>query len=541
MVRLRWLSILMTAVMLVITGFQVYWLKDNYAREKLALETRTNSLFRETVQYLQDSMLHSKFVKVLRDSGAGTIKGDKGRTRQYKMPSAEGALRILSSIQRDFQTDSVMNRRIGKGDIKLRLRGLPGEGAGDTGRKFFLRLDSINPENIREMMVVNAKRQGSGKGDPGFSQETGNPAMIKITSDDTGRRTQSARIETIFLNNENGDKVMIRMDSLFKDSIPVEKIAAEFAKVLKAEKLSVPFSVHRQSSPPIPQGPHMRRPAFASDYALELTKPFSFLVRKISLPILFSLFLVGITLLSFILLYRSLLRQHRLAQFKNDLISNITHELKTPIATVGVAIEALKNFNAIHDTRKTNEYLEISQQELQRLGLLVDKVLKLSMFENRNIEISKEPVDMSALVNEVVASLRLQIEKYHAEVTVHAEGDPGIQGDKLHLLSVVFNLLDNALKYSKDRPIVNISIVGNEKNITLKMTDNGIGIPAPYREKIFEKFFRVPTGDTHNAKGHGLGLSYSAHVVRQHNGTISVDSEEGRGSTFTIIIPKSNT
>ena len=151
-------------------------------------------------------------------------------------------------------------------------------------------------------------------------------------------------------------------------------------------------------------------------YKLQLGNTFPYLIKQISLPILFSFFLVGITIFSFVLLYRSLFKQYRLGQIKNDLISNITHELKTPIATVGVAIEALKNFNAIQDPQRTKEYLDISQNELQRLGLLVDKVLNLSMFEKKEIEVKYEVFDLKEVVNEVAASLRLQIEKYNARV-----------------------------------------------------------------------------------------------------------------------------
>jgi two-component system phosphate regulon sensor histidine kinase PhoR len=208
---------------------------------------------------------------------------------------------------------------------------------------------------------------------------------------------------------------------------------------------------------------------------------------------------------------------------------------------VGVAIEALKNFNAIQDPEKTKEYLDISQNELQRLGLLVDKVLKLSMFENKKVEIKYELFDLEELVNEVVASLRLQLEKYNARITVDTEGNLLINGDRMHLLSVVFNLLDNALKYSKGNAAIQVDIKEAGENIVLKITDNGIGIPPQYKDRLFEKFFRVPTGDTHNAKGHGLGLSYSAQVIKQHHGTIEVDSHEGLGSTFIITLPKNNT
>jgi two-component system phosphate regulon sensor histidine kinase PhoR len=241
---------------------------------------------------------------------------------------------------------------------------------------------------------------------------------------------------------------------------------------------------------------------------------------------------------SFTLLYRNLQRQRKLTEIKNEFISNITHELKTPIATVGVAIEALRNFNAINDPHRTKEYLDISQNELQRLSLLVDKVLKLSMFEKKEIELKYEPLDLKGVVDEVVSSMKLQIEKHNATVSVNAVGDTNLQGDRLHLLSVVFNLLDNALKYGSGNIAVKFDLKEKEHEIELSVADNGIGICSDYIEKVFEKFFRVPLGNTHNTKGHGLGLSYVAHVIRKHKGNIELESQPGLGSKFIITLPK---
>lgn len=198
----------------------------------------------------------------------------------------------------------------------------------------------------------------------------------------------------------------------------------------------------------------------------------------------------------------------------------------------------MKNFNAIQDPQRTREYLDISSNELQRLSLLVDKVLKLSMFEKKEIELKYEQLNLKDVVEEVVSSMRLQLEKYHARVSINTEGDLILQADRLHLLSVIFNLLDNALKYSKNDPSIRVDINGNENNIILSVADNGIGIPSEYKDKLFEKFFRVPAGDTHNAKGYGLGLSYAAHVIHQHKGTITVESQPGNGSKFIITLPK---
>jgi two-component system phosphate regulon sensor histidine kinase PhoR len=273
-------------------------------------------------------------------------------------------------------------------------------------------------------------------------------------------------------------------------------------------------------------------------YGFALTKKTAYLYQKISTQLLFSFFLVSVTLLSFILLYRNLRQQQRLTELKNDFINNITHELKTPIATVSVAIEAMRNFNVLDDPERSKEYLEISAGELQRLSLLVDKVLKLSMYEKKEIELKKQTFDVKELVSQVVATLRLQIEKAHAIVNVETSAtDLFIHADKLHITSVVYNLLDNALKYSASNPVISIWLKKEGDKVQLSVADNGIGIPAAYRDKIFEKFFRVPSGDMHNVKGYGLGLSYVAYVVHRHNGTISVENNLQQGTTFNIKLP----
>jgi two-component system, OmpR family, phosphate regulon sensor histidine kinase PhoR len=535
--RLRWLAILMGAVILVITGFQVYWLRGNYNRERKTVEVRANSLFRETVRDVQDSIWQKKLQEALKDtSSAGAGLKRRAFDRSIKLgspgPTSPGpprAVRVLNLLARQMD-DSLRRSKRGNKEIYISLDENEKFNDKDSTGKLRFAFDSLNRKDVDEVVVV------------GYGQSQKNKDSLKLRE----RAMDNRQINTIFIDDKKGDKFRIRIDSLFNDSIPVDHLTTMFAKMLSTQKpkLDIPFTILRQPEEIHAEGDFFRRPPpFDSflGYKLQLGNTFSYLVKQITLPIVFSFFLVGLTVFSFVLLYRSLLRQHRLAQIKNDLISNITHELKTPIATVGVAIEALKNFNAIQDPEKTKEYLDISQNELQRLGLLVDKVLKLSMFENKKIEIRHELFDLEEVVNEVVASLRLQLEKYNARISVNTEGNLLIKGDRLHLLSVVFNLLDNALKYNKGNAAIQVDIKEEEEDIVLKVTDNGIGIPPQYKTKVFEKFFRVPTGDTHNAKGHGLGLCYSAQVIKQHHGTIEVDSHEGLGSTFIITLPKNNT
>ncbi|MBD0331736.1 MAG: HAMP domain-containing histidine kinase [Chitinophagaceae bacterium] len=331
------------------------------------------------------------------------------------------------------------------------------------------------------------------------------------------------------------------MDSI-QDSVTVKEVHSALEKRMQQQNFNIPFTVSRLKTPNDGRVFNEVTVGFAHPitYKLSLVNTFPYLVRRISASVFLSLFIVGFTTICFVLLYRNLLKQRRLAEIKNEFISNITHELKTPIATVSVAIEALRSFNATMDQQRTKEYLEISSNELHRLSLLVDKVLKLSVFEKKEVDLKYETLDLRDLVAEVTSSMQLQFEKHNASVKISSEGNTQLQGDRLHLVSVIFNLLDNALKYSSGQPEIEIIVKGGTNKVSLCICDNGIGIPAEYQNKVFEKFFRVPTGNLHNAKGYGLGLSYVAHVVNRHDGTIKVDSIEGDGSKFTITLPKHN-
>lgn len=370
------------------------------------------------------------------------------------------------------------------------------------------------------------------------AKDSVNTKFVFRERSDSGRRYKSN-----YRQRNRLIQFLYDVDSL-QDPVTVPEIQAAYRKTLQQQNIQVPFRISRVDGESEGEDPAYNAVTigFKSPvtYYLHLHNTFWYLSRRIAAPILLSLFIVGFTTLSFSLLYRNLSRQRRLADIKNEFISNITHELKTPIATVSVAIEAMRSFNAHMTPEKNKEYLDISANELQRLSLLVDKVLKLSMFEKKEIDLKYEPLDMQHLVAEVNASMRLQFEKHGALVQVRAEGDTTLQGDRLHLVSVVFNLLDNALKYSTGTPRIDIAIRGAANKVSLTVSDNGIGIPADYRDKIFDKFFRVPTGNLHNAKGYGLGLSYVAHVVRKHQGTIRVDSTEGGGSSFVITLPKNS-
>lgn len=351
------------------------------------------------------------------------------------------------------------------------------------------------------------------------------------------------------LNEDNIDTVATRF-GLPGDTIPMYQLETSISAALKKDSISLSYVLKRlpkdtASINEFINGGDKKRDSSLAGYAarknfeLIIPSPNSYLLKRIAWPIAFSAFMIFLTVFTFVFLYRSLFRQQRLTELKNDFINNVTHELKTPIATVSVAIEALKNFSATNNPERTKEYLDISGNELNRLAILVDEVLKQSMFENRDVQLKKEPVDLKQLVEQTMRSMQLQFEKAEAKVSIEPHGNNFIIfADRLHITSVVFNLLDNALKYSKSNPIISISLNETAKNVSFSVTDNGIGIPSGYTNKVFEKFFRVPHGDTHNIKGYGLGLSYVLQVAKQHGGNITVKSVEGSGSTFSATFPK---
>lgn len=503
------LLLLMAVPILVITGFMVFWLRENYLKEQKNLEFRSNVIFKETVRKLQARKLNLD--KVFNDS-TGKLRVevmDDGSSAGFGHPNEladvlnDVTIRVNDSLRgKAIELKSRPNVMIRKGDIP-----------DDSLRKYL-------PKKGNMVISMNETYSRDSLFDKRFERR-GPPGEIF--------------------------RFLYSVDSL-QDSLRVTEIDSAFRIALDKESINVPITVSRSIKDVRPERLPPEDPkllnrvtigfAHPITYEMNLGNSFGYIIKKLASPILFSLFLVGVTVLAFTLLYRNLQRQRRLAEIKNEFISNITHELKTPIATVGVAIEALRNFNAINDPQRTKEYLDISQNELQRLSLLVDKVLKLSMFEKKEIELKFEPLNLTDTVNEVVSSMKLQIEKHHANVSINAEGNTSLQGDKLHLLSVVFNLLDNALKYGNGNTAVKFDIKEKGNDVELSVADNGIGISQEYKDKVFEKFFRVPLGDTHNTKGHGLGLSYVAHVIRKHKGKIEVESQPGLGSKFIITLPK---
>ena len=261
--------------------------------------------------------------------------------------------------------------------------------------------------------------------------------------------------------------------------------------------------------------------------------PTFYVLRQMGWLLGSSVFLLFLTTGSFLFMLSTILRQKKLSEVKNDFINNMTHELKTPIATVAAAVEALRHFGALDDPQKTQTYLAISQNNLQRLSDLVERVLNLAIEEKREFALRLEPINLPDLVNELIASHQVKSTK-PITYQVNIPADTTVRVDRVHFGNTLNNLIDNAINYSHNQVTVRLTFRRNGQGWQLAVADDGIGIAKTYQSAIFDQFFRVPTGDLHPVKGFGLGLAYVRQVVERHGGRVSLRSDPGKGSEFML-------
>lgn len=251
-----------------------------------------------------------------------------------------------------------------------------------------------------------------------------------------------------------------------------------------------------------------------------------------------SIIVMFILIFSFYYIMVNNLKQKKLSVIKNDFISNMTHEFKTPISTISLASEMLGDESISQTPEKKQRYLQMIRDENKRLSVLVESILQTSILDKGEFKLKLSEVDVHEIINTAINNTHLLITQRKGTVQTFLKAQKHkLQADKVHLTNIIFNLIDNAIKYSKENPEITISTYNTAEGVMIQVKDNGIGISKENQRKIFDKFYRVPTGNVHNVKGFGLGLSYVLAVILKHNGTISVNSEVGKGSTFNVHLP----
>jgi two-component system phosphate regulon sensor histidine kinase PhoR len=359
-----------------------------------------------------------------------------------------------------------------------------------------------------------------------------------------GQRFSAAEI------NEKRSKTFTRMR--------LENIAFEFQLGVVSPRTGVMSQVERQSrnfeevyNDTVNSYPHaymmISPPGSASENldvaeALIVVVPHihSFVLKSLRMRIATSILFTLIIIAAFYLTVRTMLRQKKLGEIKNDFINNMTHEFKTPIATISLAVDAMRNEKVLNDKEKIGYFSTIIKEENQRMNRQVETILRASQLEKQEVELNLKPVQVHQVIHKVVGNFSLQLQEKQGSIDLQLDAvNDTIEADEVHLFNLVNNMVDNALKYSKETvpPVVKITTISTPKHFSIRIDDNGIGMNRETLKKIFERFYRAHTGNIHNVKGFGLGLSYVKTIVEAHGGAIRAESVLGRGSTFTIEFP----
>jgi two-component system, OmpR family, phosphate regulon sensor histidine kinase PhoR len=261
---------------------------------------------------------------------------------------------------------------------------------------------------------------------------------------------------------------------------------------------------------------------------------------RIIISIIFTL----VIFTAFFLTVRTMLRQKKLSEIKNDFINNMTHEFKTPIATISLAVDALRNIKVQQDPKKMTYFSDIIKEENQRMNRQVETILKAALLERQDVQLNLKPLNVHQVIQDVSDNFMLRLQEKQGSLELHLDAQNDlILADEVHISNLVINLMDNAVKYSKENvpPRISLFTSSTDRRFIIRIEDNGIGMNRETVKRIFEKFYRAHTGNIHNVKGFGLGLTYVKTVVEGHDGNIKAESTLGKGSCFTIDLPLAKT
>jgi two-component system phosphate regulon sensor histidine kinase PhoR len=251
-----------------------------------------------------------------------------------------------------------------------------------------------------------------------------------------------------------------------------------------------------------------------------------------------AIFFTLMIIAAFYVTVNALLRQKKLSEIKNDFINNMTHEFKTPLATISLAVDALRNEKVVQDREKSGYFTGIIKEENKRMNKQVETILQASLLDRQEQQLNLRSLHAHVIIREAMENFRLQLDGNggSSELQLNAKNDL-IEVDEVHFMNLITNLIDNAVKYSKENLLIRISTHSTPKSLVIRIEDNGIGMSKETQRRIFEKFYRAHTGNLHNVKGFGLGLSYVKTIIEAHRGKIKVDSTIGKGTAFTLEFP----
>ncbi len=445
----------------------------------------------------------------------------------------------------------------------------------ETGRKdfFFQQIDTARNEvfTFRQSILENSYTPSASLFDNDtvtfknfFSEKQKEISKLSSFNEESDIKTELSPEERIRMVNNLPSLYRSQLESAFKDIAPrrpiYDRVSYDEIKMNLYDELRVrgvdadfEFGVYNEGLATKLKSEKFRKersksyevPLFvdnegASDYQLFVSFPRKekYILATISNILIFAAVFILIIILAFASALYQLLRQKQISEIKTDFINNMTHEFKTPIATINLALDAIKNPKIINDQEKVLRYTDMIRQENKRMHGQVENVLRISKLEKNQLDLTSKVIDIHEVIEEAVTHVDLIVKDKGGFINVNLNAKQlEVMASKFHLTNVVVNMLDNAIKYTNESPKIDISTNNAGRNIIIKVKDQGIGMSKSVQKNVFDKFYREQKGNIHDVKGHGLGLSYVKKIVEHHHGSVYVESEKGKGSTFTVKLP----
>ena len=538
--KYQWLFYLITATIIATIGVQFYWNYKNYEENKRQVTNEIQLSLDNAVEEYYSSLAKSDFLTII-DNNSNSVAIFKNplnliKEKSYKSKSIGNIINKIkpNNSEKEKPRASINNLKF-TFDENLSKEKIDSMmiSAKDFVIEFNSNLDSLNNKKKDSVEVLNQitdKKKGFNLNSDGANK------VIKYFR---GKKAADSlklikNLKPIFISFLDQSVEYEKIDSLIE--IQLQKKGIELTTSFHHLKNDTLFHQTKDSLLATEKKYLRSKSTFVKDneaFKLVYNNPSIAALKRSSFGILLSLLLSLAVISSLFYLLKIINQQKELAAIKNDLISNITHEFKTPIATISAAIEAIKNFNVLEDPEKTSKYLSMSSIQINKLHQMVEKLLETAMLDSEQLVLKKETVDIVDIAEKVISkhqilahkkelSFSTTLQSYYANI------------DVFHFENVISNLIDNAVKYGGNQIEMNISSVLNTIEITV--IDDGNGIEKNQKEKIFDKFYRVPKGNTHDVKGFGIGLYYCKKIIEKHEGFIGLTSDKNK-TIFKIIIP----
>ena len=520
----RLLVILMSFSLIGIILVQVYWFNNSFQNNEDEFKYHIKQVLSNIANKLQKNEQYSyyKIYNRLKDStGLPPKKSDFLEFGYYQIDSRTNETIIYSNIinSEDYGISaSFFDKKLDSIKIKNYT----------AKRKTEIYSDNIDNSVIRKTVTPNAKIEKSGRLDL-----LDNAQFEIVYKDIAGMKQIQERVSIEMLQKLLAEELNeYGIDTPFEFNIYsnglATKVKSDHFKYDKKATYSIPVFIDNDG---------------INKYQLLVTFPCkkSFLFSEFIGICILSIIFTLIILVAYSSTLNQLIRQRQISEIKTDFINNMTHEFKTPIATINLALDAIKNPKIIDDKEKVLRYLQMIKDENKRMHAQVENVLRISKLEKNELDISKEPRDVVEIIEDAIEHVGLIIEDRAGVIHEHYNATrTTILLSEVHFTNLLVNVLDNAIKYSTEAPVIDVFTENIKDFILIKIQDQGAGMSKLVQKRVFEKFYREHTGDLHNVKGHGLGLAYVKQIVEDHNGQIYVESEKGKGSTFIIKMPLIN-